>query len=296
MIDRSTALFSEHRDHLVGVAYRMLGSMAEAEDVVQDAYRKWRRVSVETVREPRAWLVTTVSRLCLNVLKSARVKRLVYVGPWLPEPVVTDAPVDRNSGLADSLSYALLVVLESLNPTERAVFVLREVFDHDFAQIAEIVGKSESNCRQILSRARARVMEKRPRFDVASEQRDAAFESFAQAARTGDVAALMNVLADDVKFTTDGGGRARALPVALAGAQRVARIIGKLAERVFPDHRVFREAEINGLPGLVSIEHGKVVSVVALGISEGRVSRIYVVTNPEKLARLHDLTKGGGRR
>lgn len=298
MNEARAAEFAAHRTYLVGVAYRMVGSMSEAEDIVQDAYLRWQRAAPDDVRSSRAWLTTTVSRLCLNHLKSARVRRMIYLGPWLPEPVVTDGPMDyaagvrENAQLADSLSLALLVVLESLSPAERTVFVLRDAFDCEFAEVARIVGKTEVNCRRILARARARIAERRPRFDAASSQCERVFEAFTGAVRTGDYEGLLALLADDVTFVSDGGGRARALPLPISGAKRVARLVASVIRRFVPAHRTFVRATINGLPGIVGREHGRVVQVLAVGVAHGRVSRIYVITNPAKLRHVETCFEG----
>jgi len=208
--------------------------------------------------------------------------------------MAADATDPRETAqLNDSISLALLVVLESLSPTERAVFVLREVFNCEFAEISASVGKSEVNCRRILARARAQVAERRPRFDVASAQRDRVFESFTRAAGSGDYDGLLAVLADDVSFISDGGGRARALPVPISGADRVGRLIAGVIRRLVPPDRTFQRAQINGLPGLVGVERGRVVQVLALGINAGKVSRIYIITNPAKLRALASSLSGG---
>jgi RNA polymerase sigma-70 factor (ECF subfamily) len=277
--------FEPHRAHLFGVAYRMLGSVADAEDVVQEAWLRWQRSANDVIRSPRAWLTTTVTRLCLNHLDSARVRREQYVGAWLPEPLVAPMVTDprENELLVDSLSVAFLIVLESLTPTERAVFLLREVFGYEFSEIALAVEKSEENCRQILVRARQQVEARRPRFDAPSETREQAVERFLEAMHTGKLEGLLAVLAPDVKLVADGGGRVGTARAPIDGAPHVARF---LVSEFRKHHRWITRRQrvvLNGQPGVLYFAGPLAVAAVALETQDDHVTGIYVVANPDKL-------------
>ncbi len=283
--------FEQYRDLLFSIAYRMLGSVADAEDMVQEAFLRWQRPSNGEIQSPRALLVTIVTRLCINHLQSARVRREEYFGEWLPEPLVTDPRSDPSQVLRadESLSMAFLVLLERLTPIERAVFLLREVFEYDYSEIATILGHSEVNCRQILRRARQHVAEVRPRFSASVEERDSLLTRFLQATSRGDLHGLVDLLASDVVLHSDGGGKALAVPNRIMGADKVARgIMGSLAKLV-PDNLLTRIALVNRQPGIVSYLGGKPYSVLTLEVSEGRIRAIYIVTNPEKLLHLPKL-------
>ncbi|MEO5958163.1 MAG: RNA polymerase sigma-70 factor [Opitutaceae bacterium] len=284
--------FAEHRRHLFGVAYRMLGSVADAEDMTQEALVRWHRSGDAEIVSPKAWLTTVVTRLCINHLTSARVQRETYFGTWLPEPLVAEAAPtpDQDARLADSLSLAVLVLLESLAPPERAVFLLREVFDYEFseiAEIAEIVGKTEANCRQILVRAREQVAARRPRFESSPEKCEQVLPRFFRAAKGGDIPGLLAVVADDVTMTTDGGGHVRAVARPVVGADHVTRFVAGSIRKFVPEDREFRPAQINGLPGLLGLEAGRVVQVLAFAITDDRIHAIYLINNPEKLRHLN---------
>src|SRR5882672_11907640 len=232
--DRLTE-FSRFRGLLFSIAYRMLGSVADAEDILQEAFIRWQRASGAEIRSTRAFLVTIVSRLCINHLQSARVRREEYVGQWLPEPVVTESSADpfAISRVDESLSMAFLVLLERLTPVERAVFLLREVFDYEYSEIAQTVGKDEANCRQILRRARQHMAESRPRFKASPAQREQLLANFLQATDTGDLASLVALLSRDAVLHSDGGGKAPAIPNLIYGPDNVARaIIGSLKKLV----------------------------------------------------------------
>jgi RNA polymerase sigma-70 factor (ECF subfamily) len=288
---RGLAAFEQHRGLLFSIAYRMLGSVADAEDMLQEAFIRWQRTSSDEIRSPRALLVTIVTRLCINYLESARVRREQYVGEWLPEPLVTDPKSDPSQVVRvdESLSMAFLVLLERLTSTERAVFLLREIFEYEYSEIAAILGQSEANCRQILRRARLHVSEVRPRFKASPEERNNLLERFLRATSQGDMDALVDLLASDVVLHSDGGGKALAVPNLIAGANNVARgILGSL-EKLVPRNLLTRIAAINGQPGIVSYLNAKPYSVLTLDTSEGRIRAIYVLTNPEKLAHLPDL-------
>jgi RNA polymerase sigma-70 factor (ECF subfamily) len=286
------ATFDQYRSLLFSVAYRMLGTVADAEDMLQETFIRWQQASDEEIRSPRAFLVTIISRLCINHLQSARVRREEYVGQWLPEPLVTDASGDPLNVIRvdESLSMAFLVLLERLTPVERAVFLLREVFEYEYSDISEVLGQTEANCRQILRRARQHVSATRPRFKTSSRKQTDLVDRFLRAATTGDMDGLLALLSDDVVIQSDGGGKAVAVPNVIRGAKKVARgAIGALRKLV-PKEVMRRKAEINGTPGVVSYLDGKPFSVVTLDVIEGRVHGIYVVTNPEKLAHLPKLT------
>ena len=288
MTNQALSFFEEHRQLLFGIAYRMLGTVMDAQDMVQDTFLRWQQTSPDKIESPRAWLTTVITRLCINHLKSARVQRETYIGPWLPEPLVTergDQPAE-NAQLADSLSLAFLVLLETLTPTERAVFILREVLDCEFSEIAPIVNRSEVNCRQILVRARKHVEERRPRFDATPEQADKLMMQFDQAVKTGEIENLLNLLANDVVLVTDGGGKARALPKPMCGAEPIARLFIAATRKFGSGTQEMKKATINGLPGLVHFEGGRPQRVMAFGIHDGRIHALFVITNPDKLRHL----------
>jgi RNA polymerase sigma-70 factor (TIGR02957 family) len=285
-------LLEELRPTAFAIGYRMLGSVAEAEDVVQEALLRLHEALQrgERIESPRAYLATVATRLAIDQLRSARVRRETYVGEWLPEPLVTDSDVDpaRQAELADSLSMAFLVLLESLSPEQRAALLLRDVFDYGYAEIAEIVGKSEDNARQLAARARRHVEEGRPRFEASREQRQELAHRFFAAVREGDVGQLETMLAEDVVLHGDGGGKAPALARALHGSRRVARTIGAwIRQGARIAGAELREVEVNGQPGaLVLTGDGSLISVWALDIAEGQIQAIRSVVNPEKLSHV----------
>jgi RNA polymerase sigma-70 factor (ECF subfamily) len=271
---------------LFGLAYRMLGSVMDAEDIVQEAFLRWQQVAGATVEEPRAYLTTVVTRLCIDHLRSARVRREQYVGPWLPEPLVTDQEpeVSNAPALAESLSMAFLVLLETLTPQERAVFLLHEVFGYSFGEIAAIIGKSEANCRQIAGRARKHVEERRPRFDASPDQQERLLRRFVQASTSGDMDALLSLLADDVTLWADGGGKVQ--PAALQpihGAKNVARGALAFLSKAPPSLAV-RFASVNGRPGIIAEVDGQPVSVLTIEVVGDRIQTIHAIANPDKLA------------
>lgn len=286
------ATFDQYRGLLFSVAYRMLGTVADAEDMLQETFIRWQQAPDVDIRSPRAFLITIISRLCINHMQSARVQREEYFGPWLPEPLVTDQGKDPLGLIRvdESLSMAFLVLLERLTPVERAVFLLREVFEYEYSEIAAILGQSEVNCRQILSRARRHVHDMKPRFQGSEEQRSHLLESFLKAIRGADMDGLLKLLAEDVVLYADGGGKAAALPNQIHGADRVARgIIGGISKFV-PRNVVYRIVQVNGSPGIASYREGKPFSVVTLDTFEGKICGIYIVNNPEKLARIPEFT------
>ncbi len=284
--------FNLHRPLLFSIAYRMLGSVAEAEDVVQEAYLRWQRASEAEVRSPKAYLSAVVTRLCIDHLRSARVKREEYVGPWLPEPLLAESTPDVTNmvDLDESLSMAFLVLLESLTPTERAVFLLREVFDYDYPEVSRILGKSEANCRQIARRARESVAARRPRFEYSPEQQERLMQQFVRACSTGDMPALLELLADDVTLWSDGGGKVHAALNPIHGSDKVARFfLGVL--RKAPPTLAVRPATINGQPGIISYVDGNPLNVLTLDVADGRIKAVRIVANPEKLRAVPPLRR-----
>jgi RNA polymerase sigma-70 factor (ECF subfamily) len=284
-------VFEEHRPLLFSIAYRMLGSVMDAEDVMQEAFVRWRRAG--EVRSPKAYLSSVVTRLCIDQLRSARARREEYAGPWLPEPLAVE-PAGDPAVFDETLSMAFLVLLESLSPVERAVFLLREVFDYDYAEISRIVGKSEANCRQIARRARQAVAARRPRFDPAPEEGERLVRRFVEACMSGDMEGLLQVMSEDITLWTDGGGRVRAARNPIYGADRVARFLLGVAPKAPPGLR-FRFARINDQPGLIGYHaDGSPQGVATFDISGGRIAAIRYVINPEKLRSIPPL-EGVGR-
>ena len=284
---------TELRPLAFAVAYRMLGTVSEAEDVVQEALLRLHRAP--EVENAEAFVTTVTTRLALDVLRSARARREVYTGPWLPEPIVEEDAAARVED-EETISLAFLVLLERLSPEERAVYVLREAFDYGFGEIAEILGKSEANCRQILSRARKRVEDDRPRFDPDLEQRRTLAARFLEAARGGDMQALVALLAPDAVITGDGGGKARALPGPLAGAQAIARALMAFYAQGERWGTRLEPVLVNGQPGYRTLDaEGRVANVVVLDIAGDRVTRIWSVLNPDKLGHLGPVSDVGLR-
>ena len=294
--DQTAADFEEFRPLMFSVAYRMTGSISDAEDIVQEAFLRLTRVLRDGARigSPKAYLATATTRLAISHLRSARVRRESYVGTWLPEPLLTGTEPDpaERAEMSDSLSMAFLILLESLTPTERAVFLLREVFGYAYQEIADITGKSEPNCRQIFARARQHVDQgraghKRPRFEASREQRDEVARRFFEAAGGGDLAGLLKLLAPEVVSIGDGGGKAWALTEPLYGRDRVARFILGLFRRGEKMGAYGELAWVNGQPGAVTYDtEGRVVNVFALDIADGAVQAIRSVVNPDKLRHL----------
>jgi RNA polymerase sigma-70 factor (ECF subfamily) len=272
------------RPLMLSIAYRMVGSFSEAEDLVQDAYERLARE--EHVESPKAWLSTVVTRLCIDHLRSARVRREQYPGTWLPEPVLAD-PAPDAAIRSESLSMAVLVLLESLTPVERAVFVLREAFDYGYDEIAEIIGKSEDNCRQLAVRARRHVDERRPRFEPSREQRDELMKRFVAALQKGETEPLVALLAEDAAFYGDGGGKAPSLPRPLHGRDRLAPVLAGFGRVAMRGGYTIRVVEINGDPGLLGFDaDGTLIAAMAVEISDGVVWAIRSIVNPEKLAHI----------
>jgi RNA polymerase sigma-70 factor, ECF subfamily len=279
----------ELRPYLFAIAYRMLGSVAEAEDVVQEAFLRYHVAGAEA-ESPKAWLAAVTTRLAIDQLRSARARREVYPGEWLPEPLVHDESV-LHAETADSLSLTFLHLLEKLSPVERAVFLLREVFDYSYDEVAGIVGKSPDNCRQILVRARRRMEEGRRRFDVSREERDEVARRFVAAWEDGDVERLIELLAPDATLYGDGGGKAPSIPHPLVGAERIAKALvgwGRVGVEDFG--LVHRMAIVNGDPGVVFHDsEGRAVWVAGLQVAEGVVVAVRSILNPDKLAHLNQV-------
>jgi RNA polymerase sigma-70 factor (ECF subfamily) len=279
-------VFETQRGYLFSIAYRLLGSVGDAEDAVQDAFLRWEQDRDAAVRSPRAYLATIVVRLCLDQLRSARVRREVYVGSWLPEPLLTSGRGDLTESLVlrESLSFAFLLMLETLAPLERAVFVLREVFDFDYAEIAETVGKSQANCRQVFHRAREHIAERKTRFETTREQQEQITEQFMRATSSGDVHELLRLLNEDVVSISDGGGKASTALQPIRSRERVSRgLLGNLAK--MPPDRVWID-EVNGQPAIIATLRHKVYGVLLLDIRDGLVQWLYAVVNPDKLAAI----------
>jgi RNA polymerase sigma-70 factor (ECF subfamily) len=276
------------RPLMLSIAYRMVGSFSEAEDLVQDAYVRLHEAG-DAIESEKAWLTTVVTRLSIDHLRSARVRREQYTGTWLPEPLLADPAPDAaaQTELADTLSLAFLVVLETLSPVERAVFLLRDIFDYGYGEIAEIVDRSEANCRQLAVRARRHVEERTPRFDTPREQREELAERFIAAVQEGETEPLVELLAADVAFYGDGGGKVPAIPKPLFGRDKVARLLLGLGRYSQRHELTLRPAEVNGQPGLLSFNaDGSLLGVLSFDVSGGAIQAFRSVVNPEKLAHL----------
>jgi RNA polymerase sigma-70 factor, ECF subfamily len=281
----SVSVFDQHRRRLVGVAYRVLGRVSDAEDVVQDAWLRWSTVDPAGVADPEAYLVRVTTRLAIDRLRSAQARRESYVGPWLPEPMLTSADVADDVALADSVSTAMLVVLEALSPLERAVFVLREAFGYPHAEIAEIIGRSEAAVRQIAKRARDHVDSRRTRYDTDEATRRKVTEGFLAACVGGDLDRMMGLLAPEVTLVSDGGGLAPAPRKAIHGYELVARALITFAGRMPPEPTTHL-VRLNDGPGIVVRSAGTPVAAISLHLVDGRVQTIHLVSNPEKLTGL----------
>ncbi|MET7516475.1 RNA polymerase sigma-70 factor [Streptomyces sp. NPDC005480] len=279
--DTATQAFVAHRNLLFTVAYEMLGSAADAEDALQETWLRWAHVDLDTVRDHRAYLVRITTRQALSRLRTLRRRKESYVGPWLPEPLLTAPDVAEDVELADSVSMAMLLVLETLAPTERAVFVLREVFDLGYDEIAEAVDKNPAAVRQIAHRARAHVAARRPREVISPAETRGALAAFQHAIETGDLKSLLDMIAPDVVLLTDGGGVVRAALVPVVGADEVARVLGRIDAAMS-----LRPAQVNGYPALVLRRDGDIDTVMAVHIDNGLIAGLYAVRNPEKLSRV----------
>ncbi|MFE4835961.1 RNA polymerase sigma-70 factor [Arthrobacter sp. NPDC056691] len=278
----SATVFEEHRSLLFTIAYEITGTVTDAEDVLQESYLRWSAVDADGIRNQRAYLAKTVTRQALNSLRTTQRRREDYIGPWLPEPVVTLPDVAEDAVLADAVSFAMLVVLESLSPDERAVFVLREVFDFPYAEIADATGKSPAAVRQLASRAKAHVQARQPRFEVDAQRQKAVTDRFISATLGGDVQALMDILAPGAVLLSDGGGKVSAARRPVVGADHVARFLLGIATKPIPDMRV-EMSSLNGMPAIL-IYSGAVVDLAIMVESDNdHVTGLYLVRNPDKL-------------
>jgi RNA polymerase sigma-70 factor (ECF subfamily) len=278
--------FNAHRGQLFGIAYRMLGSVAEADDLVQETWLRWQKQDLEKVSSPKAWLISTITRLCIDQLRSARRQREEYYGVWLPEPLVENAPAspENSAMLAESLTMAFMLLLETLDPVERAVFVLREVFDYDYADIAAIVGKSEANCRQIVRRSKLQLATP-PVTTTPNEAARRVVEKFMAAAAGGEVRDLLALLTADATLYSDGGGRVSAAGRPIHSADHISRFFVGIRDRQ-PAAVVLRFVAINGRPGVLMSSGGHIFNAVSFDLDGERVRAIYIVRNPEKLKHL----------
>jgi RNA polymerase sigma-70 factor (ECF subfamily) len=282
--------FATLRPRLFSIAYRMLGTRADAEDVLQDAWLRWQRADHAALQSAEAWLVTVVTRLAIDRLRAAKAEREAYVGWWLPEPLVEldERTPEVAAELADELSVALLWVLERLSPEERAAFLLRQTFDYDYAEVAALLGKNETACRQLVHRASERVRQERPRFDVSKDDHRRLLEKFIQAARTGERDAIKSLLDDGVQLVGDGGGKAPSFLEVVLGADRIADLYWAFSQQMA--HQViYRIAQINGEPGMLRYVDGQLESAQAFVTDGERIVAIYAVRNPDKLAGIPPL-------
>jgi RNA polymerase sigma-70 factor (ECF subfamily) len=278
-----TAAFADNRGRLWSIAYRMLGSRADADDAVQDAYLRWHGARGDEIRSPQAWLVTITTRLCIDRLKRLRAEREQYTGPWLPEPLVDEAPAaDEAAELASELSVALLAVLERLAPEERAAFLLHEMFDSEYGDIAQILGKSEVATRQIVSRATKRVRAERPRVAVSADAKERLLNGLVQALQSQDKDAMLELLAKDSAWTSDGGGKARAARKVIRGAEQVARFSTGVFRKVLP-YIVFRRVAVNGEPGFAVFYQDQLYAVLTIRTDGNRILDVFSILNPDKL-------------
>ncbi|MFE6037835.1 RNA polymerase sigma-70 factor [Streptomyces sp. NPDC056452] len=291
--DSATAAFVAHRNLLFTVAYEMLGSAADAEDVLQETWLRWAGIDHATVRDPRAFLVRITTRQALTRMRVLRRRKESYVGPWLPEPLLTAPDVADDVELADSVSMAMMLVLETLAPTERAVFVLRDVFDLGYDEIAQAIDKTPVAVRQIAHRARAHVSARRPRAVVSPAETRDALTAFQQALETGDLRRLLDMIAPDVVLLTDGGGVVPAALEPVEGAVAVARVLGRIALGPGDGRRALRPTQVNGHPALLLCLGDEIDSVLAVRIEDGRIISLYAVRNPEKLSRIKRETAVG---
>ena len=289
-IDPSTEAFEQHRSRLLRLAYRMLGSSSEAEDIVQDAWLRWREVDPANVREPAAYLARTVTRLCLDVLKSARARREAYVGNWLPEPIFEP---EETAPALDDLTLSLMMALERLSPLERAAFLLHDVFGAPMAEVARTLDRDAAAVRQLAARARKHVQEARPRYPVSREEGDRIARAFYSASNHGDIEGLRALLAKAVVLKADGGGKAHAWLRPIVGLDHVVRLFAGLHRKLTREPPVLVEwVWIDGLPGYVSYERDGALQTTALEIEDGRIISIFITRNPDKLAVAESMANG----
>ena len=284
--------FDRYRSLIFAIAYRMLGSVMDAEDMVQEAFLRWQQTSQPKVKSTKAYLTTIVTRLCIDRLRSARVRREQYIGSWLPEPIVTEYSNDPTemAELADSLAIAFLVLLERLSPLERAIFLLREAFGYEYDEISQIVGKKTANCRQIARRARQHLTEKRSRYQVSLQQQEQLTSKFIAASQQGDLQGLLDILAEDITFWSDGGGQVVACLKPLRGAVKVAgflRAIDRRSQKLGSKYEL-ELVRVNGQPGVIYTCDGNIETVVAIEIVGDRIQSLYFMRNPDKLKQVFD--------
>jgi RNA polymerase sigma-70 factor, ECF subfamily len=278
-------IFTEHRSLLFGIAYRMLGKVAEAEDIVQETWLRWQQQSPAEIRSPKSWLVAATTRLCIDHLRSARHQREEYYGVWLPEPLVDTSTTDQSHALADSLTMAFMVMLETLAPVERALFLLRNVFDFDYAEIAQMVDKTEANCRQIVARAKTRLRESRTSPRPPTHHVEQIVQQFLTAQRTGNVGDLLALLTEDAVLYSDGGGRVPSVGLPIRGADRISRFFVGI-RRLLPANLELRVRPMNGSIGILAIVDDQIIQTMSFDVADDRVRAIYIVRNPEKLRHL----------
>ena len=288
--EQKIKIFKKHRARLFGIAYRMLGTQAESEDILQEAYIKWHQADEREIETPEAWLVTIVTRLSIDRLRKASREREIYIGPWLPEPlVVSDAPSpEEEFEFASDLSLAFLVLLERLSPVERAAFLLHDIFDCAYADIARIVGKTETALRQIVSRARERVRTDKPRFETSEKEREQLIKKFSAASQTGDETTLLALFAEEVSMMSDGGGKITAARKIVRGKAKLAHAL-KMFGTKYGASLEHTLTTINGEPGLLTFAEGKIFSVTTFEFTGGKISALYRVMNPDKLKAFADL-------
>jgi RNA polymerase sigma-70 factor, ECF subfamily len=279
----SVTAFEAVRGRLFGLAYRMLGSRADAEDIVQEAYVRWHEGGPDTVENPEAWLVTTTSRLAIDRLRRLKTEREAYIGQWLPQPIVSEAPPDRHLDLADDLSIAFLTLLERLAPEERAAFLLHDVFDVGYSEIASVIGRTETASRQVVHRARERVRGDRKRFDVTDSAKAALLQKFMAATKIRDEEALLTLFAPDATWTVDGGGKGGAGLVPIVGADRIAKLVLSLWNRFWANDRTLEMATVNGEPGLCLRYGDRLTATMSIATDGERILAVYAVVNPDKL-------------
>ena len=275
--------FESYRPLLFSIAYRMLGSAMDAEDIVQETYLRYQNANKQDIQSPKAYLATITTRLCLDYLKSVKTQREDYIGTWLPEPICTDTSPSQIVGNRESITIAFLVLLESLSPIERAIFLLREVFDYSYAEIASVVGKREDNCRQYYQRARQFIIERRPRFEPSSATQEKLVESFLQALTTGDVVTLKDLLAEDVELYGDGGGKARAIRHPIVGRDGVVRFLVTGIYRQLPPDIIMGIVNVNVIPAIYFWQQNRLLCLMTFSMSTSRIEAIHNILNPDKL-------------
>ena len=288
--EKKVEIFKRHRARLFGIAYRMLGTHAESEDILQEAYLRWHQADAETIETPEAWLVTVVTRLSIDRLRKASSEREIYIGPWLPEPLaVSDAPSpEEELELASNLSLAFMVLLERLSPIERAAFLMHDIFDLGYTEIARIVGKTETASRQLIHRARMRVRADKPRFEADEKERARLIKKFSAASDAGDEKTLLALFSDDISMMSDGGGKVTAARKIIRGKAKLARALAMFGRKAGAQLKHIPYT-INGEPGLLTFYEGKIFSATTFEFENGQIAAVYRVMNPDKLKAFADL-------